>query len=71
MIIKEKELLELKDDEKLAIINLLQSSLFDNKYAITEEQLDIVEERLEKIEKGNAKFYNISEFQDKLNQRNS
>lgn len=69
MMITEEELLKLNDDEKLAVINLLQSSLFDNHYKITEEQKCIVEERLEKIEKGETRFYSISEFETKLNQR--
>jgi len=71
MMIKEKELLKLNDAEKLAVINLLQSSLFDGNYTITEEQQHIVEDRLEKIEKGEAKFFTVSDFQDKLNQRKS
>lgn len=71
MMIKEEELLKLNDAEKLAVINLLQSSLFNSNYTVTEEQLHIVEERLEKIEKGNTKFYTASEFQDKLKQRKS
>jgi len=69
MMITEEELLKLNDDEKLAVINLLQSSLFDNHYKITEEQKRIVEERLEGIDKGETKFYSITEFQAKLNQR--
>ncbi|RYD78990.1 MAG: hypothetical protein EOP55_05830 [Sphingobacteriales bacterium] len=71
MMIKEEELLKLNDAEKLAVINLLQSSLFNSNYTVTEEQLHIVEERLEKIEKGNTKFHTVSEFQDKLKQRKS
>jgi hypothetical protein len=68
MIIDTTQLLKLNDDEKLSIIGLLQSSLFDKDYAITEDQLSIVEERLEKIEKGSAKLYNLPEFQSKINQ---
>jgi len=71
MMIKEEELLKLNDAEKLAVINLLQSSLFNSNYTVTEEQLHIVEERLEKIEKGNTKFHTVSEFQDKLKRRKS
>jgi hypothetical protein len=69
MMIKAEELLKLNDDEKLAIINLLQSSLFDEHYTITKEQHLIIEERLEKIERGEAKFYSLTEFQNKINQR--
>lgn len=68
MIIDTTQLLKLNDDEKLSIIGLLQSSLFDKDYAITEDQLSIVEERLEKIEKGSAKLYNLSDFRSKINQ---
>ncbi|MFW0714806.1 addiction module protein [Pedobacter sp. N23S346] len=69
MMIKEEELLSLNDNEKLAVINLLQSSLFDHSYKVTTAQQHIVEERLEKIEKGETKFFTFSEFQNKLNQR--
>lgn len=54
-MINTAELLQLNDDEKLSIINLLQSSLFDKNYVITNDQLSIVEERIEKLEKGEAK----------------
>lgn len=54
-MINTAELLQLNDDEKLSIINLLQSSLFDKNYVITDDQLSIVEERIEKLEKGEAK----------------
>jgi len=68
MMINTAELLELNDDEKLSIIDMLQSSLFNKNYVITEDQFSIVEERLEKIEKGEAKLYKLSEFQEKVNQ---
>lgn len=68
MMINATELLQLNDDEKLSIIDMLQSSLFNKDYVITEDQFSIVEERLEKIEKGETKLYSLAEFQEKINQ---
>ncbi|RZK52054.1 MAG: hypothetical protein EOO87_16115 [Pedobacter sp.] len=68
MMINATELLQLNDDEKLSIIDMLQSSLFNKDYVITEDQFSIVEERLEKIEKGETKLYSLAEFQKKIDQ---
>ena len=68
-MINTAELLKLNDDEKLSIIDLLQSSLFDKNYIITDDQLSIVEERIEKLEKGEAKLYDLDEFRKKIQQR--
>lgn len=65
-MINRAELLQLNDDEKLSIINLLQSSLFDKNYVITDDQLSIVEERIEKLEKGESKLYTLNEFRSKI-----
>lgn len=65
-MINTAELLQLNDDEKLSIINLLQSSLFDKNYVITDDQLSIVEERIEKLEKGESKLYTLNEFRSKI-----
>lgn len=68
MMINTAELLQLNDDEKLSIIDLLQSSLFDKNYVITDDQLSIVEERIEKLEKGESKLYSLDEFRKKIKQ---
>ncbi len=68
MMINTAELLQLNDDEKLSIIDLLQSSLFDKNYVITDDQLSIVEERIEKLEKGESKLYSLDEFRSKIKQ---
>lgn len=67
-MINTAELLKLNDDEKLSIIDLLQSSLFDKNYVINDDQLSIVEERIEKLEKGESKLYNLDEFKSKIKQ---
>jgi hypothetical protein len=56
-------------DENMAVIDFLQSNSFNASYQITDEQQNIVAERIEKIEKGNAKFYSLEEFKEKLIKR--
>lgn len=68
-MINEKELLALSDNEKLAIIDFLQSNLFGSSYQIPSDQQNIVAERIERIEKGDGKFYTLEQFEEKLNKR--
>jgi hypothetical protein len=70
-MINEKELLALSDNEKLAIINFLQSNLFGASYQIPEDQQNIVAERIERIEKGDGKFYTLQQFEEQLIKRRS
>ena len=65
-MIDEKELLALSEDEKLAIIDFLQSNLFGDSYRVPIDQQNIVAERIEKIEKGETKFFSLKEFKEKL-----
>jgi hypothetical protein len=68
-MIDEKELLALSEDEELAIIDFLQSNLFNSSNQVPEEQQNIVGERMEKIENGECKFYSLEEFREQLNKR--
>ena len=68
-MIDKQELLNLTEDEKLAIIDLLQKNLWGPEYEITQEQRNVLEERIEKIEKGESRFYSLKEFQQQLAKR--
>ena len=65
-MITEKDLLALSEDEKLAIIDFLQSNLFGASYHVTVDQQNVVVEQMEKIKKGEAKFLSLEVFKGKL-----